>query len=217
MLFILKGLHCFFFLLDFKGKTYINGGIYQMNKNAIQGRFWPSKHDGFTLIELLVVILIIGILAAVALPQYQKAVRKARLVQAVSIFDTLSKSMDMYVLENGYPSSLVWFTGTDNSLITIPWKSCANNNCDIFEDGSYWAAHCATDSCQIYLWSSPLFPPAAAASLELSRNSDSMQWVFGMYNANAANKEICLWARDTYGPQRMEESFRTRCATLGVE
>ncbi len=61
-----------------------------------------KQHVGFTLIELLVVILIIGILATVALPQYQKAVAKARAVKLVSILRTVEKAMDVSLLSNGY-------------------------------------------------------------------------------------------------------------------
>ncbi len=60
---------------------------------------------GFTLIELLVVVLIIGILAAVAVPQYQKAVEKARLVEALTKISSVEKVMDLYVLEHGYESA----------------------------------------------------------------------------------------------------------------
>jgi prepilin-type N-terminal cleavage/methylation domain-containing protein len=56
---------------------------------------------GFTLIELLVVVLIIGVLSAIALPQYQKVVTKARVSEALQLGKALANAENMYYLESG--------------------------------------------------------------------------------------------------------------------
>ena len=58
------------------------------------------KNHAFTLIELLVVVLIIGILAAIALPQYQKAVLKSRAVAAMVYVKSLRDAEERYYLAN---------------------------------------------------------------------------------------------------------------------
>lgn len=53
------------------------------------------------MIELLVVVLIIGILASVAVPQYQKAVEKARLAEALTVIGAAKTAMTAYLLAGG--------------------------------------------------------------------------------------------------------------------
>ncbi|WP_428055661.1 pilin [Candidatus Avelusimicrobium alvi] len=86
-----KRLVLFFFFDKLGLSTYINGGIYPVQKSL-----------GFTLIELLVVVLIIGILSAVALPQYEAVVWKARFSEVLTTANTMETALNLYMLENGF-------------------------------------------------------------------------------------------------------------------
>ena len=118
------------------GESTLKGGKGVVNKDTLMDNP-PSAlratspaggevNGGFTLIELLVVVLIIGILATIALPQYKVAVVKGRLAAIKPILKNLKNAHELYYLENGS------YLGYIDNLNPLP----TGTSCSTAEDPS---------------------------------------------------------------------------------
>ncbi len=100
------------------------------------------NNKGFTLIELLVVVLIIGILASVALPQYEKAVEKSRVAGVWPILSSLVKAGEI-ARYNGETGNL----NLEELDIQLPnTTSCSAEDCDVTCPSKNWA------NCNYTVW-----------------------------------------------------------------
>lgn len=77
-----------------------------------------SNQKGFTLIELMIVVAIIGILAAVALPQYQSYVQKSKFAETISAVNNVKSAFQQYALVEGDLNGAWGVTGASAIGIT---------------------------------------------------------------------------------------------------
>ena len=121
-----------------------------------------SQRQGFTLIELLIVVVIIGILAAIAIPKFANTKEKAVVTAMRSDLRNLASTQETYWTSNStyyggtIPDAAFPYAPSQNVTITL-----------VHADPAGWSARATapgltTQACVIFYGAAPPIPPASA-------------------------------------------------------
>jgi len=149
-----------------------------------------SMQKGFTLIELMIVVAIIGILAAIALPQYQTYVVKSQLTRVIGEAGALKTNVDTCIL---------------NGQLAVAAAAAGANNCDPQATPSSLLVGALQGTGPAVIAGVNGYPQvtSAAGAATLTGTSDMIQATFGGSASatlkNAGTPFTVTWTRDPNG------------------
>ncbi len=184
-------------------KTFRDDGL---TTNGCTSNTFRTVSAGFTLIELLVVVLIIGILAVVAVPQYQLAVDKSKFASNMPLLDAVEKAQEAYYLANGQYADT--FDQLDVEIPkTYAYKKPESWGGDCWATGDPWGyPYICTNQC--YSFISP-WQPYDVHYFRTHNHSSS-------YNRVCVDaKRACLIGNETVNSNPAR--WRRLCNSLGTE